>query len=364
MGRAETNLLLAALVDPGVSSRWTEADWGLATRQARSANLVAALAERISNATPAIGIPGIVEPVFAAARHVISHRNETVLWECRQIAKALAQLGVTPILLKGAAYVCEGLPLARHRHFGDIDVMVPRRQLGEVETQLMLAGWMPTSQDAYDQRYYRQWMHEVPPLRQIHRGAMLDLHHALTPLTARYQADTAEVFAMACPATALPEVLVLAPTDQILHAAMHLFAEGECDAALRNLYDIVELLRHFASVEADFHDRLVTRAYQVGLARPLFLAIHFVRRTFGMAGLDHVESALAKARPKYLALGALEAIYEPIFQGIHPSVRRPGFALASQALFLRGHWLRMPLRLLLPHLTRKAWRALLDRPEP
>lgn len=363
MGSAEDNRLLAALIEPANAQSWSEADWGLAIRQARSANLIAALAERLTGGPTAIDVPAIVRPIFSAARREIAHRNETVLWECQQIARALAQIGVVPILLKGAAYVADDLPLARHRHFGDIDVMVARAHLGAAETQLMIHGWLPTTHDAYDLRYYRQWMHEIPPLRQIHRGTILDLHHALTPLTSRYHGDTQAIFSCARPARALPEVYVLSAEDQFLHAAVHLFSEGEADAALRNLYDLVELLRHFTAADAHFPARLMRRGASLGLARPLFLAVHFIRRVFAYEGLQEIERQLADTRPSRLALRVLQAIYDPLFQGSHPSVRRRGFALATQALYLRGHWLRMPLSLLLPHLTRKAWRALREKPE-
>lgn len=359
----ERNLLLEALIAPETARCWSEAGWGLAIRQARTANLVAALAVRLQESPIPIEVPLLAQPIFSAARQTIAHRNETVLWECRQIAAALEAIDVMPILLKGAAYVADGLPLARHRHFGDIDVMVPRARLGEVETRLMIHGWLTTTSDAYDQRYYRQWMHEVPPLRQIHRGTTLDLHHALTPLTARYRADTMAVFAAARPAGALAGVQVLSDEDQFLHAAVHLFAEGEADAALRNLYDLVELLKLRRAENADFVTRLLARARSIGLERPLFLAVHFLRRVFLLEGLEEIERDLADARPSPPVLRALQAVYTPLFQGSHPSVRSRGFVLAKQALYLRGHWLRMPLRLLLPHLLRKSWRALRQEPE-
>jgi len=40
----------------------------------------------------------------------------------------------------------------------------------------------------------------------------------------------------------------------------------------------------------------------------------------------------------------------------HPSCADVFTPVARWLLFLRGHYLRMPLRLLIPHLTRKAWR--------
>ena len=48
----------------------------------------------------------------------------------------------------------------------------------------MLGGWATTHHDPYDQRYYRRWMHELPPMLHIRRMTLLDVHHAIVPATA------------------------------------------------------------------------------------------------------------------------------------------------------------------------------------
>jgi hypothetical protein len=45
--------------------------------------------------------------------------------------------------------------------------------------------------DPYDERYYREWIHELPPLRFPGRFLELDLHHTILPLTGRIQPDSA-----------------------------------------------------------------------------------------------------------------------------------------------------------------------------
>lgn len=347
-----SNFLLAAFIDAEITARWTEAEWGLAVRQARSANLLASLASRIAALSNPDAVPEKAREHFRAAQNVIDQRNAAVMWECRQLRDALARVGVEPIFLKGAAYVVAELPLARHRHFADIDLMVPKERLGAVETQLMLSGWLTTNNDPYDQRYYRKWMHEIPPLQQIRRGTTLDLHHAITPQTARYQARTGKLFGGAIRAAGIDGVRVLNPFDMILHAATHLFAEGEAESALRNLVDVAELLRHFQN-KPGFNAELVGRAYEVGLARPLFYAVHFVDKVLRQDALVELKQSLAPASPGKAMLGLLEAIYEPVFQGNHPSVSTRCTRCARRALYLRGHWLRMPGHLLVPHLIRK-----------
>lgn len=346
-----TNRLLEAFVSPATVATWTEADWGLAFRQARSANLVASLGDY---AETGLGGEGLAAQAhLRAARNLIAQRNAAVVWEAGQILKALAKKQIQPTFLKGTAYVLAGIPLARHRHFSDIDVMVPKEDMAEAEKQLMLAGWLPSNTDAYDQRYYRQWMHEVPPLRHIRRGTVLDLHHAITPLTARYQARTSLLFDARSSIEGVSGAFVLSPPDMILHAAAHLFAEGEAENALRNLLDISELLDHFSTAPT-FEAELAARAFELGLSRPLFLAIRYLARVLLQERRAGLVEMLEPARPGLVALLVLDGIYDRIFTGQHPTQVMAGSGLARAILYLRGHWLRMPLRLLLPHLWRKA----------
>lgn len=334
---------------------WAPVEWGLAIRQARSANLLGALGV-LAESVDQGGVPEMAAKHFQAARNVTKHRNSSVLWECRQLCETLGEVRLQPIFLKGAAYVLAGLPLARHRHFADIDLMVPWDRLGEAETQLMISGWLTTHPDPYDQHYYRKWMHEIPPLRHIRRGTTVDVHHAITPRTAKYCSPAETLFAAAVPVPRLAGAYVLAPTDMILHAAVHLFSEGEADNALRNLVDVDELLTYYYS-QSGFHVLLVERAFALGLARPLFYAVHFLRKLFGRPSLDALADSLESAAPGKTELRLIEAIYTPVFLGMHPSVARPMDGISRTALYWRGHWLRMPAHLLLPHLLRKLLKA-------
>ena len=72
----------------------------------------------------------------------------------------------------------------------------------EVEGALMLHGWSTTHHDAYDQRYYRKWMHELPPLKHNTRGTVLDVHHAILPVTARLKPDSRKLLAASRPIAA------------------------------------------------------------------------------------------------------------------------------------------------------------------
>ena len=142
-------------------------------------------------------VPAAARVHFEAAQTLAQAQADAVRREIAYIDRALAPTGVPIVLLKGAAYLVAGLRAARGRIFSDIDILVPRSALAEVEAALMLEGWASAKTTAYDQRYYRRWMHELPPLRHINRQTLLDVHHAILPLTARLKPDSAKLLAAA-----------------------------------------------------------------------------------------------------------------------------------------------------------------------
>src|SRR3546814_4591273 len=79
-------------------------------------------------------------------------------------------------------------------------------------------------------------MHELPPRIHRERDRMIDVHHTILPLTARITPDAAALIA---DSVVLGNGLrMLAPADRLVHAAAHLFADGDLAGGMRNLWDI------------------------------------------------------------------------------------------------------------------------------
>src|SRR3546814_17512388 len=88
---------------------------------------------------------------------------------------------------------------------------------------------------------------------------MIDVHHTILPLTARITPDAAALIA---DSVVLGNGLrMLAPADMLVHAAAHLFADGDLAGGKRNLWDIHCPLEQFGT------DGLAERARHHGLAR-------------------------------------------------------------------------------------------------
>ena len=91
--------------------------------------------------------------------------------------------------MKGCAYLLAGLPHAEGRQFADVDLLVPESRLGEVEARLRDNGWQTAELTPYDERYYREWTHELPPLTHAERDVEVDLHHNVQMRTSRLKPD-------------------------------------------------------------------------------------------------------------------------------------------------------------------------------
>src|ERR1700722_3752223 len=185
--------LSAILAEPDLITGLSAPEWQLLLQQARTTNLVARIALIAFERGHFPRLPSRPRNHLEAARRQAAWQHRTVRWEVDCVRRALSSLATPIVLLKGAAYLLADLPAAKGRLFSDVDIMVPRDRLSEVERALFVHGWHPQPIDAYDQRYYRQWMHELPPLLHVRRQTALDVHHTIAPLTARLPVDAAKL---------------------------------------------------------------------------------------------------------------------------------------------------------------------------
>lgn len=348
-------LLVEVLRDPARGAGLGLEGWDLLLRQAAHAGMSATLAEDFAGSGLLDAVPSAARAHLEWAGVAAGAHRRNVCFEVEQIRRALDGLGLPLILLKGAAYALAGLPPARGRFFSDVDILVPKERIGEVEAALMLHGWASVKQDPYDQRYYREWMHELPPMVHVQRDNAIDVHHAILPETARARPDPALLRAEAQPIPGSPGLWTLAPHDLVLHSAVHLFSESETEHGLRDLLDLHRLLVHFGAVPA-FWEGLPERAVQLQLARPLFYALRYCSSLLGTAVPAPVmDAAAAAGRPAPALLAVMDALFLRILAPPHPSCADRLSALARGALYLRGNWLRMPALMLLRHLLHKAF---------
>jgi hypothetical protein len=347
--------LAAALARPETLANFSAREWEDLIAEARRKHLLARIAVIAKERGLFPSLPARPRQHLEAACVMAEWRHRVVRWEVDCIRRALAPLDVPIVLLKGAAYLLAGLPAARGRLFADVDLMVPRERIGDVEKMLFANGWISRGYDAYDQDYYRTWMHELPPLQHVLRQSELDVHHTIAPPTARLPVDARKLFAAARPLDSPGRFLVLAPADMVLHSIIHLFQEGGFEHGLRDLVDIDDLLRHFGR-DGGFWQALGDRAEELGLGRPLYYAARQAQDLLRTEMPADFRKRLERFRPDAVTRGVMRLVLRAGILGEGPAERASFAGFARWLLYIRGHYLRMPLHLLLPHLMRKGWR--------
>jgi hypothetical protein len=329
--------------------------WDVLVRLARRSNLLARLAVMLDDTGALAQVPAGPRGHLNAVQVIAEAQERALRHEVALLRDALLPVIGDVVLLKGTAYVLAGLPPARGRLFSDIDILVPEASLARVEAALMRHGWATTHHDPYDQRYYRRWMHELPPMRHMRRLTVLDVHHTILPRTARLRPDARKLLDAAVAIEDEANVRVLAPADMVLHSATHLFTNEEFSNGLRDLADLDLLLRHFGALPG-FWEGLVPRAVELQLARPLHYGLRYATALLGTPVPDGVMQAAQVGKPGTWRTSLMDTLFTRVLRPDHPLTSDALTPLAREALYVRAHWLRMPPHLLAYHLTRKALR--------
>ena len=346
-------LLIKTLLAPEQVQTLSTPEWETLIGQARTSQLLVRLATVLRENELLQQIPPAPRRHLESSLRLHQRQLQAVRWEVEHLMLAFQQAEIPMVLLKGAAYAVAELPPGRCRMFSDFDVLVRRDQLERIEISLLMNGWSSADQNEYDQRYYRTWMHELPPMRHITRHSVIDVHHNLIPDTARLRPDPTRLLAASVPCTHWPEVRVLCGNDMILHSAVHLFHDGEFDHALRDLFDIRDLVGYFITQDEGWLG-LIARAEELNLSQALYYALRYLQRMLRVKIPSAALEALRQYEPGMLGIYLQDAVFERGLLPKHESCEDHLCAAARTTLYVRGHALRMPLRLLLPHLLRKA----------
>jgi hypothetical protein len=251
-------------------------------------------------------------------------------------------------VLKGGGYLAAGLPPGHGRRVADLDILVADSDLAKAERVLHEHGWEFPVLDSYDERFYREWMHELPPMVHRERGSVIDLHHAILPRTGRLHPPTSQLLKWSIEVSS--GIRVLCPAHMILHAAAHLFHDGEIDGAIRDLVDLDTLLRSFSCRDGFWRD-LTTEAVELQLMRPTFYSLRYARRLLGTPIPADVEGVVAQWAPPRPAQALMDLLVERTLKGGAATTSRA----SAKALYIRSHWLRMPPVMLMRHLFHKAF---------
>ncbi len=369
--KADSNLLILSFFrEPELSKSWSHKQWERLFQLARDARLIGTLAYFIQENGWSEFVPERGRWLLESAIVKAERGRRQALWEVECIRRATDRNTYTPTvsekdipvaLLKGAAYMAAKMPWGKGRSSVDVDIMTPLATLSTVEAALTISGWIPEKKSEYDERFYRDWMHELPPMVHLDRGTTLDVHHTILPRTGRLTVNADLLFQEITPLR--DNLYVLGPCDMLLHSAVHMFQDGELDNCARDLLDLASMFRFFAEKDADFWEKLLARSRELGLTRPLYHAVTFCVKLLGVefpsAFLREVKRFRGGIVSRSLMAWAVPKTIEPEIAGEEKWIT----SVARLGLYIRSHFLRMPLRILIPHLWAKYWQRRRERRE-
>jgi hypothetical protein len=146
----DAGLLVSVLREPARVQSLGSAELTALIGLARAESLIGSLAYRLQG----LKLPHGTDDILGDARRDAEQARRQALWEAEMARRALAPLDVPVVLLKGTAYAAAGLAAGIGRSIGDLDVLVPRGRLDEVQEALLAAGWEWVKEDSYDDLYY------------------------------------------------------------------------------------------------------------------------------------------------------------------------------------------------------------------
>lgn len=330
-------------------------DWEYLIRIARDASVLPRMAYALD--TDGDSLPEYARTHLISAKYHAKLLAQQVQFEATEFKRILTKFHHEDVYyLKGAAYTLSGCDAGIGRVFSDIDMLVSKENLREIEARLSVYAWFSQPKDDYDDMYYRQWAHEIPPLKHSGRGTILDLHHNLVPIISGKAPEitdfTEGARSLACGAR------VLAPEAMILHSAVHLFYQEEYHHGFRDLSDLHLLFSEFGTQQT-FWDALFILAQKTGFGLELALALRYTTSLFDTPVPSTVLQKSQVWLPSRPKLVVYDWVYKRVLQPHHKLCDVPGLTLANMMALVRGHWIKMPVHILLMHTAAKGYRNVL-----
>lgn len=345
----DSNILIRVLKKPELMKDLSVEDWNGLLREAKISNL----AGRLSADAEAIGIkdnlPAKVQNLFKSFDYNSQSSQRMIRWEMNRVKRALIGENYRVILLKGAAYIAKDLKCTRGRMSVDLDILVEKNKIDFAEEKFMAHGWDHHVENDYDQKFYREYSHELPPLIHPDRQISIDVHHSILPVTSRVYPDMDLLVKDAVPC--VDGFYCFSDVDIILHSVVHLWQDGEVRSSLRNLLEQHDMFEEFGK-DQKLWDALVPRAVELGFTRALYYALRYSKMIMG----TDIPARVIREIDEYAPNALVRSLMDWMVPGVmSPTLGSKGLSrwVSMNGLYIRSHWLRMPPFMLAKHLSTK-----------
>lgn len=320
----------------------------------RAANLLGVFAYKVEGKAFISLLPEKFQCHITSNINYYERQSFQVGLEIFRIDKLLREVGIKPIFLKGAAYNIEKLRAVKGRTMSDIDILVSSEQIKATEQRLRSVGWQTKEITDYDDKYYREFAHEIPPMFDPISGTTLDVHHNLyLPISGK--APDEELVRKNI-VTSKDGIIVLAKHMQALHSCVHLFWNEDVSSSLRDLFDF-HCICSENSTEC-FWQKIVHTAEEMHLTKLLLDVLGLAECFFGLSYPSDVRAQLEDLNKGWFLNFRRQVILFFMQRALIPNSRVCNSKLLSisrRFAYIRGHLLKMPLIVLIPHMIKKVW---------
>lgn len=354
MLKVSPKLLIKLYQQPEQALQYSDLQWQSIILVLRHQQLLPRYAKRILSI-------GIFEQISTYARHhftngliLAERQRQQIVFEAMKLSSNIRKRSDYAVYLKGAAYVLADHPVGDGRICSDIDILVDKSALQSIEQDLCFEGWFTEDINDYDDKYYRQWAHEIPPLQHHLRGTVIDVHHNIVPLVSGKAPDVGILITQIMETESQHQVL--SPAAMTLHSAVHLFFNEDFKNGFRDLLDL-----HILMGEGSEHywKALLSLASESGFEWELFLACRYAQRCWNTPIPSDVNKELSLKFPADYKIS--DFIFERVLLPQHPLCSPDYSDLAVFLAWCRGHRKKMPMHLLLYHFSVKGSRLLAEK---
>lgn len=331
----------------GVSS-FTSGEWSSFIRVLRERSLVASYHHRLRYNELLNVIPSCCSDTFLSAVNFASAQAIQTKIQGQKLTRLFNQHDLPFIFLKGAAYILGEERNSHGRLMTDIDICVERKYIKEAERILIDNGWSFKEMDEHDDKYYRDWSHEIPPLQHRQDGVVLDVHHTLIPpIKGRIINIESLVNSRAIGADNLP---VPSIDWLVLHSALHLIINEDTENGLRDLTDIYILLAH---AESQTTEKAYKLFVQEGFEKEWRVIVSLLSYFFNFT----VSSSLTQSKIS-ISTTARCFILKRALLPTSPYLPIRGLRLWKSINYVIGYLSKMPLNIAVNQACYKSYRQL------
>ena len=335
---------------PSKTTTLTLAQWSTFIFILRDANVLARFCFIVEKHNCFEQLPKQVQEHLSSAKIKANKQEKQAIFEAVTLDENLSSIQVKPVFLKGAAYSLRGDNVSQGRTYADIDVLVEKSQLQHVERHLSSFGWFTNTTDDYDDKYYRLWAHEIPPMQQGSRGTIADIHHNLLPPISGKAPDitlfTNDLYQDE------RGLYTLNSSAMVLHSIIHLFFNEEFDNGFRDLGDLHYLFTSEQNNEK-FWLELLLLSQATNFEHELFYAVRYCVRITGTKFPDDFIEKINHIQMNSIQKKWADFIFESLLVPNHYHCATWKTKVAKSLALIRGHLLKMPIHVLIYHSSHK-----------